>query len=122
LTFFLLFYRLYKKLVASYVFGFVCVLVITLLAFLLASKYSESEPKVCTSQVCIKAANSIMDNIDASVDPCEDFYAFACGSFVKSQRIPEKQTKLDVFDSLRDKLVDKVSSKKQKNSTQLFGN
>ncbi len=39
--------------------------------------------------------------MDPDVDPCEDFHAFSCGSFIKTKRIPDDQTKTDVFDLLR---------------------
>lgn len=34
---------------------------------------------------------------------------FSCGSFIKNQRIPEDQSKLDVFDVLRTKLGHSLS-------------
>ncbi len=49
-------------------------------------------------------AHQILENLDTSIDPCEDFHEFSCGSFIKNQRIPEDQSKLDVFDVLRIKL------------------
>jgi predicted metalloendopeptidase len=46
-------------------------------------------------------ANAIFENMDPDVDLCEDFHSFSCGSFIKTKRIPDEQTKTDVFDMLR---------------------
>ena len=34
-------------------------------------------------------ANYLLDSIDDTIDPCEDFYHFACGTWLKTARIPE---------------------------------
>ena len=35
----------------------------------------------------------------------KDFYQFSCGGFIKSKRIPDEQSRVDVFDGLRDNLA-----------------
>ena len=39
---------------------------------------------VCTSASCVKAAGSILSSMDNEVDPCDDFYEYACGGLIKS--------------------------------------
>ncbi len=34
-------------------------------------------------------ANSLLESIDETVDPCENFFEFACGKWIKNTRIPD---------------------------------
>jgi len=34
-------------------------------------------------------ANSLLESIDETVDPCENFFEFACGTWLKNTRIPD---------------------------------
>jgi predicted metalloendopeptidase len=34
-------------------------------------------------------ADYLIDSIDESVEPCEDFYQFVCGTWLKNTRIPD---------------------------------
>lgn len=47
----------------------------------------------------------ILNNMDETADPCDNFYQFSCGSFVKEKRIPDDQSKIDEFFMLRDKVA-----------------
>ncbi|KAJ8668492.1 hypothetical protein QAD02_010155 [Eretmocerus hayati] len=51
----------------------------------------------CVSQECNDIASTILENLDPSINPCENFYQFACGGFVKNAIIPEGETKTDAF-------------------------
>lgn len=53
----------------------------------------------------LNAANTIIKNMNPNVDPCEDFNEFSCGNFINNSNIPSEQTKLDIFDILRNNLA-----------------
>ncbi|PAV74483.1 hypothetical protein WR25_02463 [Diploscapter pachys] len=38
----------------------------------------------CTSRACVLTASQILSKMDESIAPCEDFYHFACGNWIKS--------------------------------------
>jgi len=42
--------------------------------------------------------------MNKSVDPCEDFYQFACGNFANSHTRPKKYISINRFDELHDTL------------------
>ena len=35
----------------------------------------------------------------------EHFYEFTCGTYIKNKRVPDEQSKIDIFDDLRDNLA-----------------
>jgi len=43
--------------------------------------------EVCYSRECIRAAGEILNDIDDTVNPCDDFWAFTCGGYVKTHPI-----------------------------------
>ena len=53
---------------------------------------------------CIETAADLIDRMDSSVDPCDDFYQFACGGYVKKTVIPEDKSRTSMFSDVGDKL------------------
>lgn len=48
--------------------------------------YSSAE---CTSHACVKLSSQIISFMDGSIDPCQDFYQFACNGYLKDAIIPD---------------------------------
>lgn len=98
----------FKKIVVGLgVLSLILLAAIIALATLLG--ITKSNDKLCTSQACIQSANLILNNIDTTVDPCEDFNKFSCGNFLRTKRIPEDSTSIDSFTDLRNNLANGVS-------------
>lgn len=41
---------------------------------------------MCLERDCLWEASYLMDNMNGSSEPCEDFYAFACGDLQRPTR------------------------------------
>ncbi|XP_037955581.1 neprilysin-3 [Teleopsis dalmanni] len=54
----------------------------------------------CLSDHCIFAANEILKSIDISINPCEDFYAYACNQWINTNPIPEGKSTWGTFSKL----------------------
>lgn len=50
------------------------------------------------------SASNLLGAMDRTVDPCVDFFQFACGSWNKKHVIPEDKSSINVFDVLSDQL------------------
>jgi len=66
--------------------------------------------------VCCEAAR-ILQSADQTVDPCSDFFEFACGQWNREHPIPDEQAKYDVFSMLTDGLQDRLKSESYTSAT-----
>ena len=53
------------------------------------------------------AAARIIENMDPSADPCEDFFQYACGGWLQNNEIPEEDSRFGVLDGISEE-VDKA--------------
>ncbi|XP_015225644.1 PREDICTED: phosphate-regulating neutral endopeptidase [Cyprinodon variegatus] len=88
--------RLYKIALAMCV----CLCAALLLGLILVSQRS-SKAEFCLSPECIEAAGSILSKLDRTVNPCEDFYTFSCGGWLKENPIPEDSSSHGIYPWLR---------------------
>ncbi len=58
---------------------------------------------VCVTKDCMTISASIRKAINEEVKPCDDFYDYACGQWMKNNPIPKGKLQISGFTELRDK-------------------
>ncbi|XP_006826032.1 endothelin-converting enzyme 2-like [Saccoglossus kowalevskii] len=53
--------------------------------------------QVCLEPECIEISSSILSYMDLNADPCEDFYQYSCGRFLKEVTLPAGTAKWSSF-------------------------
>ena len=53
-------------------------------------------------------AAQLLEAIDSTTDPCDDFFKYACGSWNTRYMIPEDKSTFDTFEKLHDELQIKL--------------
>lgn len=62
--------------------------------------YFSAHPGLCLTEPCVSVAAAVMGALDHSVDPCNDFYSYACGGWMKKNPLPEGKSRWDTFSNL----------------------
>lgn len=44
----------------------------------------------CRTNTCFKASNFILDNLNQTIEPCDNFYQFSCGTWINDKNHIEK--------------------------------
>lgn len=69
--------------------------------FLHLNHNSQHDPAPhCLSPECVRVAASMLRSMDGDVDPCNDFYQYACGGWREANPIPHGQSVWNTFGNL----------------------
>ncbi|XP_078725644.1 endothelin-converting enzyme 2-like isoform X1 [Lampetra fluviatilis] len=55
---------------------------------------------VCLSERCVRVAAGVLASMDRSVEPCQDFYGFACGRWERLNPLPDGHSRWTTFSSV----------------------
>ncbi|KPJ19277.1 Endothelin-converting enzyme 1 [Papilio machaon] len=59
-----------------------------------------AESNVCLSSSCIYTASEVIRALDETQNPCDDFYEFACGGWIRNNPIPEGKSSWGIFSKI----------------------
>ncbi|XP_049881763.1 endothelin-converting enzyme homolog isoform X2 [Pectinophora gossypiella] len=88
---------------------FAAVLLVTILLAMRGPSYLpvppcyQPEPRedsVCLSSSCIYTASEVIRALDETQNPCDDFYEFACGGWIRNNPIPEGKSSWGIFSKI----------------------
>ncbi|TMS33410.1 hypothetical protein L596_001154 [Steinernema carpocapsae] len=64
---------------------------------------TETPPdEICTTEGCVQAANNLIMAMNNSVDPCDNFYEYACGKWNRNHPIPDDMFAFGTFAFVRE--------------------
>ena len=77
----------------AFLIGFIVLAAIFLGLFVTAQNRANSleakQEQQCLSSQCVSLSAAVLASLNETVDPCEDFYQFACGGWESTNAIPK---------------------------------
>ncbi|XP_044267679.1 neprilysin-2-like [Tribolium madens] len=82
-------------------------LLVSLICHTIHSTFLGSDD-ICLTRECVQTAGEVFRNMDESVNPCDDFYRFACGNYIKHSLISNDKTFANTFTVINDLLQEQI--------------
>ena len=74
----------------------------------------------CSSLACVSASHRILENLDTNVDPCEDFFTYACGGWLEHHFLVPSETSESYFKEIYEKNLIVLYELLRDNATRAF--
>ncbi|KAG5316370.1 ECE1 enzyme, partial [Acromyrmex insinuator] len=93
----------------SLIILFVLVGALSITVMILAVLYAcKNMMKICDSEDCVRIAASLKESMNESVDPCDDFYQYACGRWPQEHPIPDSSLTNSWFSERSNRMYRKI--------------
>lgn len=58
----------------------------------------------CSTLTCVQTSSTILEKLDGSVEPCDDFHNFACGSFIENNFVDDEDDSVSTLSIMNNNL------------------
>lgn len=65
---------------------------------------------ICLTPGCVHAASKMLEQLDPTAEPCDDFYEFSCGTYLEETMIPDDKVSVNAFSVISDKLQEQLKT------------
>lgn len=91
---------------------FICITGVLALLLLLVTQglIHFHKERFCLTPECIEAAASVRNKMNLSVDPCDNFFQYACGGWIENNPIPDDQSNYGIYPWLRNNVDLKIKA------------
>lgn len=62
----------------------------------------------CSSETCLEVASKLQKSMNETVNPCEDFFQYSCGSWIKNNPIPSSEGKITTAEVLKKQVNEQI--------------
>ena len=68
--------------------------------YMFSEVHSQKNSDICQTPECTRVAEYIKHSIDSTVNPCDDFFQFCCGGWIRRNPIPKSYNDYSTFTKL----------------------
>lgn len=68
----------------------------------------KTDSDFCLTSECIHTASAVLGKMKTEIEPCDDFYRFACGTYIEETPIPDDKVDVNIFSIISDKLQEQL--------------
>lgn len=68
---------------------------------------NRTEPeRRCSTLSCVHSMASLLQKLHSNVNPCDDFYEYACGGYISEQHTPDEKSTVDTLTIMYEQLIE----------------
>lgn len=60
----------------------------------------------CSTLSCVHSSALLLQKIDLDVNPCDDFYEFACNGYISEHHTPDEKSTVDTLTLMYEQLIE----------------
>ncbi|KAJ6219977.1 hypothetical protein RDWZM_005789 [Blomia tropicalis] len=100
----------------------IIILLWTLLWMIAQQHATQERASLCLTPECIQISSTILERIDQSINPCDDFYQFSCGNFIRTNEVPDDYYARNLLQKMQESMFVEMKHNLERQLTNETGN